>query len=342
MLDQIRQEVRKTNGPYLVFCGFSDTSNIGDFAIYLANLNLFGDRLFRQSELIELESSHQLVNLFGGGTYYPYALRGQFKRRAMNYAVGVGVHEPEGRFGALTRLAMWRWRFGFLGVRGFRSEQVLRNHSIKCVVTGDTAMAIDAPKANVPENGTIGVSLVGESMDRSGSQRKVFAETERACLKLLAEGVRIRLFAFCKADLQEATKLRERLNPFGEVEFVDYWKSPINEDLFRFLSEMERCQAFVGERLHASVLAAVVNRPFVPIGYKPKCRDFVESLKIERFECVDPCSINAEQLSQRVLDALDEFPDRSVLGERVDQYRGRLCDAAAEIKASLRKLGHQP
>ncbi len=316
--------------PLLTFCGFADTRNVGDRALYLTNCELFARSLVRFDQVPE--DAKRVVNLFGGGTYYPYSLGRRFKRRRENFAIGLGVHQPEkGRFGMLTRFEMSRWRFGYLGVRGPRSQQVLARHGIKSEVTGDTALAMPAPADVAPDGGTLGVSLVGQAMERRGSRQSVFTHTEVACRRLMAAGVHVRLFAFCKDDMPETIALGDRLSAHGEVELVDFWHAPIDQDLPRYLAALARCDAFICERLHASVLAAVVNRPFVPIGYKPKCHDFVESLAIDGLACVDPATADSDQLYGLAKQALDGSPDPQQLAERVGFFRQRIVTAAQQI-----------
>jgi polysaccharide pyruvyl transferase WcaK-like protein len=323
----------------LVFCGFSDTANVGDFALFKANKQIFGNVLLEESAIPHETDHVELMNLFGGGTYFPYGLRYKYKRRKHNFALGLGAHEPEkGRYGLLTRLAISRWKFHYLGVRGYRTQEVLKRHNIKSVVTGDTAMAILPPGNTQNTKTMIGVSLVGESMARIGSLEKVSNSMETTCRRLLADGLDIRLFAFCKTDMPQTQVLQERLSAYGHVEIVDFWASPINRDLVKFLAEMETCAAFISERLHASVLSAVVNRPFVPISYKPKCRDFVDSLRIGDLSCVDPVEIDSEVLHERVLRLTDDISMKQQLKENVKSFRERIEEAGAEILETASRM----
>ena len=133
--------------------------------------------------------------------------------------------------------------------------------------------------------------------------------------------------------------LHSRLDPHGVVELVDFWAAPIDENLNSFLREMECCDVFIGERLHASVLAAVVNRPFVPIGYKPKCFDFVESLQIEGLRCLEPDNLQGDDLYNLVNKAMAAEPNREQLAERVKLYQSRICEGAEQIMDSVRRIG---
>lgn len=50
-----------------------------------------------------------------------------------------------------------------------------------------------------------------------------------------------------------------------------------------FLSRMENLDLMVSMKLHAGILAAAANVPFVSLEYRPKCRDFAASLEWEEF-----------------------------------------------------------
>jgi polysaccharide pyruvyl transferase WcaK-like protein len=50
-----------------------------------------------------------------------------------------------------------------------------------------------------------------------------------------------------------------------------------------FLSRVEKLDLLVSLKLHAGILAAAANVPFVSLEYRPKCRDFASSLGWEEF-----------------------------------------------------------
>lgn len=315
--------------PQVAYCGFTDTANVGDYALFQANA-----WLFPRLALVPGRSEHASVSLFGGGTGYPYCLRyGTYPRRRVNVAIGLGVEDPSfvGRFGPLTLLAMHWARFKVFGVRGYRSQQILQRHGISSVVTGDTALALERPSSPAPRKDTIGVCLVGERMHRVGDAMRTADVVVAYCRRVLSEGCDVVLTPFCRTDLAGAHAVQRAL---GErVQLLDFWSPPIGEDLDLFLAELSRLQFMVAERLHAAVLAAAMGVPFVALPYKPKCLDFVESLGAGSALSLDYDRLTTDELWRRTRDALVRKPDvsTSVAGQ-VTVFRGRLRDTAVEIE----------
>jgi hypothetical protein len=310
----------------LAYCCFSDTRNVGDYSLFVANESLFPE--FRLVSASDRWSSD--VNLFGGGTLYPYSLRGWYPRRPVNVALGLGVVDPEfdGRFGILTRYQMHRWRFQHFGVRGPRSQRILADHGIAAHVTGDTALVHSAPPGTERRRGAIGISIVGETMHRLGSAATVYSTVLEVCRRLQAEGRPLRLIPFCLDDVPQMRALQAALG--DRAEFVDFWDVD-GGGLGAVLRALGECDLVIGERLHAIVLAAAANTPFVGLAYKPKCHDFAQSLGPE-FSLDEQAGTSPDRLLALCRTALSQGPAiATLLEERVGGLRHRLREAAEEI-----------
>ena len=115
-----------------------------------------------------------------------------------------------------------------------------------------------------------------------------------------------------------------------DVEVLDFWGAEINTDLDRFLRSLARCELMIGERLHALVLAAALEMPFVGLAYKPKSFDFVESLGLSRL-LIEPERISGEHVAARALGVLAQADTlRDEIGTRVAEFRRRLIRAAEQ------------
>src|SRR5262249_51956744 len=161
-------------------------------------------------------------------------------------------------------------RFKILGVRDYRSQRILATYGISSVVTGDTALALERTSGPSNEN-TVGICLVGEPMRRHGDAARTQEIVTDYAHRALAEGCHVALVPCCESDLDIARAMQRQLG--DRVQFVDFWASPISENLDRFLTAFSRLRFIVGERLHASVLASAMGISFVALPYKPKCRD---------------------------------------------------------------------
>jgi len=317
----------------VTYCGFTDNRNIGDIALFLANR-----RLFPQYHLLrEGHDKSSDINLFGGGTHYPYALRtGAIHRRRLNFAIGLGVHDPGGsrRFGILTRWAMRRWSFDYLGVRGYQSQVICALNGIKAEVTGDTALFFERSQPAHSPQGLVAISVVGESMghERVGSREVVFKEILDSCQKLVAMGMQLMLVPFCRDDVPWMERMSKELDL---PPLLDFWAPEIDHDLDRFLAELEKCDLLIGERLHAVVLAAALEIPFISIAYKPKCFDFVNSIGFDHC-LLDSNKVSSSEITRLAQELMaDEGGIKRKLKERVGIFRQRIKDSASDIASFI-------
>lgn len=331
--ENLRDRDRADAAP-VAYCNFSDHRNVGDRALFEANV-----RMFPRFDLVPgIDSSDGALtaNLFGGGTMYPYSIRyGHVRRRGMNLSVGLGVADPEdhGPFGFLTRRAMSRWRFEVMGVRGPRSQLLLAKHGIESFVTGDSALALKPGPGVARGEGEIAVNVVGEKMERRGDRSRVSALIEGLAERLFASGRSLLFVPFCLDDVDWSEELAERLSNRGPVDRLDYWGDAIGRDMGRFLDRLAGCEYMIGERLHAVVLAAASGVPFFSLGYKSKCFDFAESLGLgERVrDCRDA---DIEEIHATVEADLRRIDcARWRLDEQVESLRARLAAAAERIEA---------
>jgi polysaccharide pyruvyl transferase WcaK-like protein len=104
-----------------------------------------------------------------------------------------------------------------------------------------------------------------------------------------------------------------------EAEVPDAIYVPGYADLGETLRWVASAELVIGERLHASILAAACATPFVALEYRPKIRDFAKS-------------IGAEDLVVRTdeLQSLDGTIAAAL--HNGDQLRARLATAVAEIR----------
>jgi len=317
----------------IAYCGYTDRRNVGDYALYRANQSLFAAH-----ELIDArEDPDTAVNLVGGGTLYPWSLRYGYRRRRHNLAIGMGVSPPErSRFGLRTRWSMMRWRLARAGVRGPRSRQVLLDHGIPSIVTGDTALALEPPRgAAEVRSETIGLVVAGATSGRRGDPEHVVQQCAVAGRRLMAEGFSLRVLPCCVDDLEASERLVAKLGTPGACELVDFWAPPVNEDLKAMLEQFARCRLVISERLHGAVLAAAAGVMFISIGYKEKCHDFVESLGVPRLCVFDPQRLAGHELAAEAERLIADEETTSRTQAAVADLRIRLREHAASIEDYL-------
>ena len=98
-----------------------------------------------------------------------------------------------------------------------------------------------------------------------------------------------------RGDRQLGQRLVREFLP-GRVQVLPDSPSPDS-----FIERLQGYDLVIGERLHSLVLSAGCGVPCIGIEYSPKCRDFMESLDMERF-CIDHATLSADTL----IAAIDE------------------------------------
>jgi polysaccharide pyruvyl transferase WcaK-like protein len=101
------------------------------------------------------------------------------------------------------------------------------------------------------------------------------------------------------------------------------------------MEQLARCQLVIAHKLHAAVLAAAVDVPAIALEYRPKCRDFQESVGrgayVMRTDKIDPQVIRewvGETVDHRAKHAAE-------LATHVAILRDRLATAAERIASSV-------
>ena len=147
-------------------------------------------------------------------------------------------------------------------------------------------------------------------------------------------------------DIQEATvALAQWLRKAGhQIEILPIWPRDIEAglDVARraelprsalipqsfsheaFLSRVEKLDLLVAINLHAGILAAAANVPFVSLEYQPKCRDFAATIGWEEF-LVRTDELEHDRLIERV----------SALIEQRDAKRRTLCENMCRLMSTF-------
>jgi polysaccharide pyruvyl transferase WcaK-like protein len=103
-------------------------------------------------------------------------------------------------------------------------------------------------------------------------------------------------------------------------------------DVAESLETVASSSIVVGERLHACVLAAAADKPFVAIEYRPKVRDFSESVAMDDY-VIRSDELRASHLVELVTDLGSEAPEEMTAA--VATYRRRLTAASRLIQATV-------
>ncbi|MCA9518019.1 MAG: polysaccharide pyruvyl transferase family protein, partial [Myxococcales bacterium] len=89
--------------------------------------------------------------------------------------------------------------------------------------------------------------------------------------ELARRGHRLLHVPLHRVDAALGARLAAAVGPALEV-------APRRADVGAVVADIARCEVFVGQRLHATVLAAASGVPPLSLAYQPKCLDFLESI----------------------------------------------------------------
>ncbi|HEX5695020.1 MAG TPA: polysaccharide pyruvyl transferase family protein, partial [Acidimicrobiia bacterium] len=316
--------------PGIRYVGWVGKENLGDEAMIEATRQLmsWGE--------VEARGEARDLLLLGGGTLIN---RNQYLRwlverdspRIERGVYGTGVASPD-FWGVTEDISEWlRWlgTCAYVGVRGPRSAQTLVDWGLKgeVEICGDPALALE-PQGSFEGSGPILVAPAWTNGELwGGSDQKVYSELASAISTWEKTGRTVTLMSCHPTDDRPILMIKEMLGA-SRVEY-----HPGYADVAATLELIARSSVVVGERLHACVLAAAAGRPFVAIEYRPKVRDFSESVAMDDY-VVRSDEVKAGRIVELVADLRGEPPDEMTAA--VATYRRRLTAASRAIEAAVK------
>ncbi|MGL5149793.1 MAG: polysaccharide pyruvyl transferase family protein [Clostridium sp.] len=176
----------------------------------------------------------------------------------------------------------------FFGIRGPLTLDIIRKSFIDTTnikISGDPGFLLKP--ADISEKGTkikfkkedniVAINL-GRTFDRifGKNEAKVNESIKEFCIELLNMGYKLYLYAMWETDLKSIFDLYGKL-PKSDNIILD---SVIHSggELVTILSN---CKYSINFKLHANIISAVANTPFICIGYRLKSYDIMKSLELE-------------------------------------------------------------
>ena len=223
-----------------------------------------------------------------------------------------------------------------VGVRGPRSKELLDDAgACNVVVSGDPAVAFHLPYSKNPireqaePSMRIGINTGDCSGQLWGRTEDVQESLSGLVRWLTAMKHQVEIIPVWSQDVPACTDLARRTG-VGSI-------SRVCSTAELFLKKVETFDFFVALKLHAGILSAAANVPFVLLEYQPKCRDFALSLKWEQF------TPRTDQVSETVLidlvsSLIQNLPSRKrELCDRMCILMHRFEDYCREIEPILYK-----
>jgi Polysaccharide pyruvyl transferase len=280
--------------------------------------------------------------LLGGGTVLGRTIWRTHLRRTQRFfspsrweMLGAGVEDPGfvGTRQYTSEAEIGRWkpllgRFRNITVRGPRSQSILADHGIKSTVVGDPALLLK-PKDGAPSvracdllvNATCGEDQWG-GVDLDWTPALV-----RALAPMVRAGLTIEFVSMEPTDeawnrrVAEALQLRPVIHK--------------PTDCGQFFAIAAASKLVIGTRLHCNVLASAADTPTISLEYRPKSRDFMESIgcgsMCHRVDQLDP-----SELERSIADTLNTWSDsRERVRRGVDALRIALRDELRNVSRAL-------
>ena len=181
-----------------------------------------------------------------------------------------------------------------VGVRGPLSKEFLESAGARNVrVTGDPGVWLHEPvlaSANVERERPFKIGLnCGSAKYIWGDVSQLVRWQAEVIQQLVAWGHEVETFAICPEDMAACMEVA-RLANVGIA--------PVSEPLTSYAMYKAKLSDFdvvISVKLHAGVLAACANVPFIMLEYQPKCRDFCASLGWNdyclRTDCARPAAV---------------------------------------------------
>jgi polysaccharide pyruvyl transferase WcaK-like protein len=306
---------RKAEAP-VAYIGWVGEGNLGDDLIYeihkqtlqmlLLPMPLYHTHFGLQAAKLGRYLPEYPVVLLGGGTtigrneakYILEALDEKLSSSTRFVMSGMGVEDPDfvGMRSYVTRDSIRAWRtllsrFDEVLVRGPRSLELLADEGIPARIIGDPVLMYN-PVAPPSVEGHIAVNLCNPEDSWGGSLAASHAAVVTVIKELVARGWKANFVAMADSDILPCQAAASQVGNAATVIRASTYDA--------FLGAVGGSYVFVGERLHSLVCAASMGIPSIGIEYRPKVRDFQQSIGMGSY------SLRSDEVSRDSLqDKLD-------------------------------------
>lgn len=322
------------------YIGWVGHANLGDEILFDAHKELFPNRnlkFYLRSNLLDrfLPNANKFDNAFlGGGTLINQAnvwldslheLKAQGTQLAC-FGTGVACRN------FWTSNDSWKWQdnldkwaeilkeFSYVGVRGPRSKAYLDSVGVECEIIGDTAITLaqDSFKkiSKLAKSPVVGFNVGYAKAKMWGDEQDFIKRSDEIVDSLIKAGFKVKLLPVWDADLNVNVQLFDKYSHTGSITLVKSWN--VYEQYSRDISE---CDFFIGEKLHATIIATLHRIPSIMFEYRPKCAEYMESIEMQ-----DYCMRTDKVTSDNTMTLLNQLIENRVevqnnINDRVTYYK---------------------
>ncbi len=328
-LSRMARSLGQVGKPRIGYIGWTGHDNLGDEAMYQAAIVLMSRYSIypwhRESRKNPLTRGLEMLGGFkagclGGGTLI-YSGLGNLKSMQVAlehgwpvFTLGCGAGTVEGvtdpRHDIPRHRACWNEilkQCCGISVRGPLSLALMQEQGFENTkLVGDLALYLG--KAVLPikaEQPVLGINV--GVMVKEDQGKDVLEKLLSIITHYRQKGWKIRLYCIWPKDLPCCEELAQKAGmDVGSIEshYIDG---------MQFIRSVQSCRVFIGMKLHAVVLACCGRVPAVMMEYRPKCRDFMLSMGLERFnrkladleidwliEAIDELDTNRDRYTEQI------------------------------------------
>ncbi len=174
----------------------------------------------------------------------------------------------------------------YIGVRGPKSHAILKQWGVTKEIKqiGDPVLFLsDANIYSKRHNKVLGVNFGTANGKVWGKDEEVIVMSMISLLKRMQiAGWSFKFFPVCPCDIPIIKRLATSLSQGQETSIISNFL-----DYKNFKKELRSVDVFIGMKLHSVIFSIATYTPSIMIEYRPKCRDFMQSINRENlvFRC---------------------------------------------------------
>ncbi|MFS0864950.1 polysaccharide pyruvyl transferase family protein [Fredinandcohnia sp. 179-A 10B2 NHS] len=256
-------------------------------------------------------------------------LDGAYKKEHLN-SVSLG-DQDESHFRAIYE------HFDYISVRGPFTKNMLTNIGVnrKVYEIGDPALAyaseIFGDQLEIDENSRNVLVNWGTSYNNVFGRNELAVEDELVVVihSLISKGYTVTVYPIWTEDIAHVRRLAQKVNDNRCEVITEVYEAKILQKL------ISKSYLSINFKLHANILSASANRPFISLAYRGKCFDFAQTVN-----CSEYAIATDEVTSTKVMDLVDEINMNyeDIVGRFKDakeKYYPKLVDSIYKISNLL-------
>ena len=340
--------------PMASYIGWTGQGNLGDEVLLTSHQLLFGDfavvpyrpeNTFQSKSQSRFKSPGFKMGFLGGGTLINQSdtwlrrIQELQLRGLPMFCLGAGVNSKQFR-DSFESTSISEWvsvlkTMEFVGVRGPYSQQALEDFGFEAPIMGDPAIALAPFMSPLPASRkVVGINVgIAKKTILFPNSSSVLPTVVQLIKELIAQGRRVILLPVCAEDVASNKAVLSLVNDEACTMQVCF------DSLQTYNAALSQCGLFIGQKLHATVLATILRIPSIMIEYQPKCRDYMASISME-----DYVVKTSDFTVNWILDTLQHlenhyFSVRADLEAQVAKFRSLQFARAKQISEQVHSYG---